>query len=186
MKKLILLVLASTAIVMTNCTPAAPITPSPAAPAPVAPTTSMTATEAMLVGDWIFDKQESYSGGSLTGIITTSTAINSVGAITTYTVYAGAHMVFKSSFFNNTVNPPVAPQYYNADYFNSLGLGNFSAFWQVRPTASGETLFHGGAQPFSSTGTATPYILTLNATTLVYQDWIPGTIPNGYKLYYHK
>jgi hypothetical protein len=58
--------------------------------------------------------------------------------------------------------------------------------WQVRPTASGETLFHGGATPFNSTGSATPYILTLNATTLVYQVWMPGAIPNGDKTYYHK
>lgn len=185
MKKLILLVLACTAIVMTNCTPAAPITPTPAAPAPVAPTASMTATEAMLVGDWIFDKQESYSSGSLTGIATTSTAINSVGAITTFTLYAGAHMVFKSSFFNNTVNTPSQPQYYNADFYSSTA--NYSLFWQVRPTASGETLFYGsGLIPPFSPSSAIPYIITLNATTLVCQDWIPGTIPNGYKLYYHK
>lgn len=183
MKKLILLVLACTAIVMTNCTPAAPITPTPAAPAPVAPTTSMTATEAMLVGDWIFDKQESYSSGSLLQTITTS-SMTTGGTSFSFTVYAGAHMVFKSSFFNNTVNTPSQPQYYNADYYSSTAG---SLIWQVRPTASGETLFYGGGiAPFSSAGSATPYIINLNATTLVCQAWMPGTIPNGYKTYYHK
>ena len=71
MKKLILLVLACTAIVMTNCTPAAPITPTPAAPAPVAPTASFTHADSLISGNWILDVTEVYSNttGALVGSV---------------------------------------------------------------------------------------------------------------------
>lgn len=151
---------------------------------PPTPTSSMTATEAALVGDWIFDKNEQYIGGNLGTTLTQSSSISSSGIVTTFTAPLGAHMVLKSSLFNNTVTVG-QPQYYNADYYGGSS-NNLSSSWQVRPSASGEQLFPAGLQPFIHSGNVTPYIITLNATTLIYQQWIPGQIPNGYKYYFHK
>ena len=186
MKNLFLSALACIALVISSCNQNSPA-PAPATPAPApTPTSSMTATEALLVGDWIFDKNEQYVGGNLNATYTQSTIINSIGIVTTYTAYAGAHMVFKSSLLNNTVTTPVQPQYYDADYYGG-NIGNtLSGSWQVRPSASGEKLFPAGTIPFIHSGNVTPYITTINPTTLIYQQWIPGQIPNGYKYYFHK
>ncbi len=186
MKKFIIFAVACTTIVISSCNQNSPA-PAPASSAPTPNTTSsMTATEAALVGDWIFDKNEQYLGGNLNATYTQSTLINSIGTVFTYTAYAGAHMVFKSSLFNNTVFTPAQPQYYDADYYGG-NIGNtLSGSWQVRPSASGETLFPAGMVPFIHSGNVNPYITTLNPTTLIYQQWIPGQIPNGYKYYFHK
>ncbi len=188
MKKLNLFAVACFAIVISSCNQnsPAPASSSPSSSPTTTPTSSMTATEAALVGDWIFDKYEQYLGGNLNATCTQSTSINSSGIVTTYTLYSGAHMDFKSSFLNNTVYTPIEPQYYNADYYPGNSPA-YSGSWQVRPKASGETLFLINLQgPFIHTGNNMPYIITLNATTLIYQQWIPGQIPNGYKYYFHK
>ncbi len=129
MKKLILSVLACFAIVISSCNQNSPA-PSPATPTPTpapTPTSSMTATEALLVGDWIWDKTELYTNGSLYVIYTPSTLQSSGGAATTNTLYAGSHMVLKSSFWNGTATTnSLVPQFYNADYYS---YQSGSSFW---------------------------------------------------------
>ena len=188
MKNFILLALACIALVISSCNQNSPA-PAPATPAPAptpTPTSSMTATEAALVGDWIFDKEENYISGNLYTTITTSNATYANGAVYTSTLYASSHMILKSTLFNATVSPPPMRQFYNADYFCSI---SFSAFWQVNPSANGEKLFIGGGSAFfpaANSLDADSYIITLNATTLITQEWNVGSIPNGDKTYYHK
>jgi len=67
MKKLILLALTCTAIVLSNCTPAPSPTPAaPAAPATI-PTTTFTHADSLISGNWILDLTEMYltSSGAL-------------------------------------------------------------------------------------------------------------------------
>lgn len=187
MKKLILSALACFAIVLSSCNQNSPApAPAPAAPTPApTPTTtatsSMTATEALLVGDWIFDKQESYNSGNLYSTTNTSNTTLSDGTVSTYTFFAGAHMDLKSTIYNATVT---TPQFYNADYYSLVA--SMSNAWWVRPTAYGDQLNLSGLSPFITGGGAGAYIITLNATTLIYQTWQPGQIANGGKSYYHK
>ncbi len=185
MKKLILSALACIAIVLSSCNQNSPApAPAPAAPTPApTPTTtatsSMTATEALLVGDWIFDKQESYSSGNLSATTNTSNITYANGTVFTYTVYAGAHMDLKSSLLNNTV---YTPQMYNGDYYGSSSI---SGAWWVMTSGNGDQLtLLSGVSPCGTSGS--DYIITLNATTLIYQEWIPGQIANGGKTYFHK
>lgn len=186
MKNLLSIISTTVVLITISCNQNSPAPSNSGSSSTPTPTSSMTATEAALVGDWIFDKNEQYVGGNLNATYTQSTIINSIGVVTTYTAYTGAHMVFKSSLFNNTVTTPAQPQYYDADYYGG-NIGNtLSGSWQVRPSASGEMLFPTGMTPFIHSGNVTPYITTLNATTLIYQQWIPGQIPNGYKYYFHK
>ena len=183
MKKLILSALACIALVISSCNQNSPApAPAPAAaPAPTPTTTatsSMTATETLLVGDWIFDKVESYSSGNLSATTNTSNITYANGTVFTYTVYAGAHMNLKSSLFNNTV---YTPQMYNGDYYGSSSI---SGAWWVMTSGSGDKLFlPSSTAPLAASGA---YIITLNATTLIYQEWIPGQIANGGKSYFHK
>lgn len=175
MKKLILLAVACLTIVISSCnqnSPApAPATSSSPTPTPTTTaTSSMTATEAKLVGDWIWDKHEVYSSGNL------YTTVDS----TTQPLYAGSHMVLKSSLFNNTV---YTPQYFDADYY---GVPAGSGFWNVAPTTYGDALQGMMFYPFATGAGANGYIITLNATTLIYQGWIPGQIANGNKVFLHK
>ena len=183
MKKLILSALACIAIVISSCNQNSPApAPAPAAaPAPTPTTTatsSMTATETLLVGDWIFDKTENYNSGNLLTTITTSNSISANGTVATYTFFAGAHMVLKSTIYNATVT---TPQLYNVDSYSQTSA---SGLWRVTPSGSGDKLFLG----FTSTPCVAndAYIITLNATTLIYQVWIPGQIANGNKVYFHK
>ena len=179
MKKLILSAIACFVIVLSSCNQNSP-TPSPATPATPTPTptSSMTATEALLVGDWIWDKTETYTSGNLTSITTPSTIQFGTGAPTTYTYYAGSHMVLKSSFYNNTATTySWVPQQYNANYYSYSSL---SSSWQVSTNPNGPLL----TTPHSQLQGG--YIITLNATTLISQSWTPGQIANGSKLYYHK
>jgi hypothetical protein len=181
MKKLILSAIACFVIVLSSCNQNSP-TPAPATPATPTPTptptSSMTATEAALVGDWIWDKTESYTSGNLTSIVTPSTTQGGTGAPTSYTVFAGSHMVLKSSFYNNTATTySFVPQQYNADYYSYYSLSNS---WQVSTNPNGPKL----TTPHSVLGGG--YIITLNSTNLIVQAWLPGQIPNGGKLFYHK
>ena len=126
MKNFILLALACIALVISSCNQNSPA-PAPATPATAptpTPTSSMTATEALLVGDWIFDKVEQYSSGNLVSVITTSTK-TMLGTTTTYTAYAGTHMVLKSSLYSNAAG---TTPYFNADYY---GIPAFSAYWYI-------------------------------------------------------
>ena len=69
MKKLILLALICTAIVLSNCTPSP--SPGPATPTPTptpTPTYTMTATETALVGDWIWDSTTCCNGSLITNL----------------------------------------------------------------------------------------------------------------------
>jgi nitrous oxide reductase accessory protein NosL len=110
MKKLILSALACTALVISSCNQNSPA-PAPAAPTP-APTSSMTATEALLVGDWIWDKTEVYGSGNLSQIRTPATYQLLPNAPTTNNMYAGSHMVLKSSFYNGVASTSTAiPQF---------------------------------------------------------------------------
>lgn len=68
MKKLILLALTCTAIVMSNCTPSP--SPGPATPTPTptpTPTTTFTHADSLISGNWILDLTEMYltSSGAL-------------------------------------------------------------------------------------------------------------------------
>jgi len=185
MKKLILSALACIALVISSCNQNSPA-PAPATPAPTptpTPTSSMTAIEALLVGNWIWDKEEEYISGNLFSTITTSNIISANGSVTTNTAYAGSHMVLKSTTvgYPNTVG--IMSQRYNADYYSYLSQ---SSGWYVQPTALGDQLNLTIYNPFVTGGGAGAYIITLNATTLIYQSWIPGQIPNGIKSYYHK
>ena len=183
MKKLILSALACIAIVISSCNQNSPApAPAPAAaPAPTPTTTatsSMTATETLLVGDWIFDKEESYTSGNLYGTTNTSNTTLSNGTVSTYTLFAGAHMDLKSTIYNATVT---TPQFYNADYYSYSSMSNA---WWVMTSGNGDRLFLlSSTAPFLVSGA---YIVTLNATTLIYQTWIPGQIANGGKTYFHK
>ena len=182
MKKLILSAITCFVIVLSSCNQNSP-TPAPATPATPTPTptSSMTATETALVGDWIWDKTESYTSGGYSFIYTPSTFQSSGGAATTNTLYAGSHMVLKSSFLNGTANTnSLVPQTYNADYYS---YQSGSSFWYVKPIAAGDQLFtNGSGIPYCNVGN----IITLNSTNLVTQQWLPGQIPNGNKCYYHK
>jgi hypothetical protein len=183
MKKLILSALACIALVITSCNQNSP-TPAPATPATPTPTptSSMTATEALLVGDWIWDKTENYNSGNLFRIWTPTTYQQLPSAASTYTAYSGSHMVLKSSFYNGTATPLASmPQSYNADY--SIGFASFSQAWQVNQLATGNQLqTTSNGYPSNLGGN----IITLNATTLVVQEWLPGQIANGNKCFYHK
>ena len=183
MKKLILSALASIVIVISSCNQNSPA-PSPATPATPTPTptSSMTTTEAALVGDWIWDKTERYNSGNVLSIWTPTTYQVLPNAASTNTLYSGSHMVLKSSFYNATATTTtLIPQSYNADY--SLGYTSFSISWQVNRPATGNLL--------QTTSNGDPYtllgnIITLNATTLVVQEWLVGQIANGKKCYYQK
>jgi hypothetical protein len=168
--------------VLSSCNQNSP-TPAPATPATPTPTptSSMTATETALVGDWIWDKTENYTSGNLSQIYTPITFQYLPNAATTNTMYAGSHMVLKSSFYNNTATTStLVPQQYNADYYS--GASANSAVWYVGALASGNLL----ATVAISTPFTGGYILTLNANTLICHSWSPGQIANGNKCYYHK
>jgi hypothetical protein len=179
MKALAILTVSILIVLISSCNQNSPSpAPAPAAPTPTpSPTSSLTATEAALVGDWIFDKRENYQSGSLMQTHTPSTITDGSGAVSTNTVYANSHMVLKSTLFNSTVSNP---QVYNADYYSAT---SFSSLWYVTSTASYDQFNQASNGWF---GSAKNNIITLNATTLTYQDWIPGQIPNGWKYYFHK
>jgi hypothetical protein len=189
MKKLILFAIGCFAIVISSCNQnspgPAPATSSTPTPTPTTTaTSSMTATEALLVGDWIWDKTENYSSGNLYVTTTPSTQQSGTNAATPYTFYAGSHMVLKSSLYNGTVNTntlvPQISQYYNADYYSYISQ---SFMWYVDRPITGEKLIaHGLGETFSGSAN----IITLNSTSLICQEWLPGQIPNGKKIYYHK
>jgi hypothetical protein len=174
MKKLILSAITCFIIVLTSCNQNSP-TPAPATPATPTPTptSSMTATEAALVGDWIWDKAELYSSGNVIEIYTPSTIQFGTGAPTTYTYYAGSHMVLKSSIYLNALSF----NQYNADYYSASAI---SSAWWVSTNPNG-TLLNPGFGVLSG-----GYIVTLTANTLICQQWVPGGIGNGYKSFYHK
>ena len=180
MKKLILSALASIAIVISSCNQNSPApAPAPAAaPAPTPTTTatsSMTATETLLVGDWIWDKTETYTNGSYSSAITPTTTWTLTG--TTY--WAGSHMVLKSSIHTN-LSSSGNPNLYNADFYS--GPNAASGSWVVSSNPNGTLL----GIPNQMPGTAGGYIITLNANTLIHQEWASGAIANGNKAYYHK
>jgi hypothetical protein len=188
MKKLILSALACIALVITSCNqnspapaPATPTTPTPT------PTSSMTTTEAALVGDWIWDKTETYQSGNLSQIWTPSTSQLLPNAAITNTMYAGTHMVLKSSFYNGTANTStVVPQNYNGDFYSNQSAVSWS--WSNWPQAGGNNWLNAfpAGQNLVTWVMFPGYIITLNSTTLVVQAWQPGQIANGYKWYYHK
>ena len=178
MKKLILSAITCFVIVLSSCNQNSP-TPAPATPATPTPTptSSMTATEAALVGDWIWDKTEVYGSGNLSQIRTPTTDQLLPNAPTTNNMYAGSHMVLKSSFFTGV---SMNPQFYNADYYT---FQSYSNSWYVTTNANGAILNNwGGLGGIMSGG----YITTLNATTLICHQWVPGGIANGQKNYFHK
>jgi len=175
MKKLILLALTCTAIVLSHCTPSP--SPGPATPTPTptpTPTYSMTATETALAGDWIWDKTEIYNAGSLL----------SVTNHTSDPQYVGTHMNLKTNYYMNYAW--ITTYGYNlfvADYYCpnfSGGALSTTQFWSVNPMSAGESLATCGWQPASG------YLNTLNSTTLITQTWVIGQTPNGTKVYYHK
>jgi hypothetical protein len=175
MKKLILSAIACFIIVLSSCNQNSP-SPSPATPATPTPTptTSMTTTEAALVGDWIWDKTENYTSGNLTSIHTPATLQFATGAPTSYTLYAGSHMVLKSSLYNGSAS---TPQYYNADFYSGSAI---SSAWGVIANANGLQLNANWGIMYGG------YIITLTANTLICHAWITGGIANGAKCYYHK
>jgi hypothetical protein len=175
MKKLILLALTCTAIIMSNCTPSP--SPGPATPTPTptpTPTYSMTATETALVGDWIWDKTENYSAGVLTSITTSATP--------GYTLYAGIHMDLKSTLYMNTSYYTIyGYNMFNGDaYAPNISAAVTSSAWYVKNLSAGEYLY--GISYVLTQG----YLYTLNATTLITQAWVTGQTPNGTKVFYHK
>ena len=176
MKKVLIYALACIALVISSCNQNSPApAPSPSSPTPTpTPTSSMTATEAALVGDWIFDYQEFYSGGNLSPLVISPT---------TYTIYAGNHMVLKSSLYT-TAPVPNGVQYYQGDFYS--GTSAASAMWYVTtsPIAPNPEILHG--TPMGMYTSQDNYIITLNATTLIYQAWVPGQIANGHRTYFHK
>jgi hypothetical protein len=182
MKKLILSAIACFAIVLSSCNQNSP-TPAPATPATPTPTptSSMTATEALLVGDWIWDKTEVYGSGNLSQIRTPATYQLLPNAPNTNNMYAGSHMVLKSSFYNGVASTSTAiPQFYNADYYT---FQSYSNSWWVTTNANGAILnTMGGVGGIMSGG----YITTLNTNTLICHQWVPGGIANGNKDYFHK
>lgn len=188
MKKLILSALASIAIVISSCNQNSPA-PSPATPATPTPTptptSSMTATEALLVGDWIWDKTEGYMNGNIYSTFTPSTQIDASGAVGTNTMYAGSHMVLKSTFLGGTATTStLSPQFYNADYYS---ISSISDYWYVaRPATGNQLKLSQTFVPFIAGGAGGGNIITLNATTLIIQDWQVGQIPSGNKCFYHK
>ena len=155
MKKLILSAIACFVIVLSSCNQNSP-TPAPATPATPTPTptSSMTATEAALVGDWIWDKMEAYSSGNVIEIYTPSTMQLGLDTYTN-TMYAGSHMVLKSSIYQNVGS---IYNQYNADYYSS---SSFSHAWWVFTNTNG-TLLNPGFGALSA-----GYIITLNANTLI-------------------
>ncbi len=185
MKKLILSAVACIVIVLSSCNQNSPA-PSPATPTPnptPTPTSSMTATEALLVGDWIWDKTEGYMNGNIYSTFTPSTQIDASGAVGTNTMYAGSHMVLKSTFLGGTATTSsLSPQFYNADYYS---ISSISGSWYVaRPATGNQLKLSQTFVPFIAT--AGGNIITLNATTLIIQDWQIGQIPSGHKCFYHK
>jgi hypothetical protein len=173
MKKIILLALICTVIVMSNCTPSP--SPGPATPTPTT-TYSMTATETALVGDWIWDKTENYSSGVLTSITTSATP--------SYTMYAGKHMDLKSTFYNSNAGYAIQGfNMFNVDtyYPNYLGSAPVpSGSWYVKNLTTGECL------TVTSMYLTNVYMQTLNATTLVTQSWGIGQTAHGSKSFFHK
>ncbi len=174
MKKLILSALACIALVISSCNQNSPApAPSPSSPTPTpTPTSSMTATETALLGDWIFDYQEVFWSGNLSYTISP----------TTNTIYTGNHMVLKSTLYF-TANP-TAVKYYNCDIYCGTNAGSGSWYVTTSPVAPNPEILHG--TPMGMCSSHNEYIITLNANTLIYQDWIPGQIANGYKTYFHK
>jgi hypothetical protein len=178
MKRLILLALTCTAIVMSNCTPSP--SPGPATPTPTptpTPTYTMTATETALVGDWIWDKTENYSANVLTSITTSATP--------SYTYLAGVHMDLHSTLIiNNAIYYAMyGCNLYNGDFYTpnfTSGALSSSSMWYVKLMGGFEYLTSPSFTP------ATGYIITLNATTLIVQSWVPGQTLNGTKAFYHK
>ena len=181
MKKLILSAITCFVIVLSSCNQNSP-TPAPATPATPTPTptSSMTATETALVGDWIWDKTETYMNGSIYSIFTPSTQIDANGNVGANTMHAGSHMVLKSTFNGPATTSTVSPQFYNADYY---GLSNISGYWYVlRPVTGNQLMLSSTGVPYCPAGN----IITLNSTNLVVQQWLLGQIPTGYKCFYHK
>ena len=183
MKKIINLLIILLIVSSCNQNSPAPAPAAPAAPAPTPTTTatsSMTATETLLVGDWIWDKKEFYTSGNLSYTWDAAGITNANGSATTSTVFAGSHMVLKSSLFANIVR---TPQFYDADYY--CGTSAQSGEWWVThyPTID-ELKVSSSCGIFTSGGGN--FISTLNATTLILQDWMPGQIANGNKVYFHK
>jgi hypothetical protein len=178
MKKLILLALICSTIALTNCKKTASPTPAaPAAPSTPTPTYTMTATETALVGDWIWDKTENYSANVLTSITTSTTP--------TYTYLAGAHMDLHSTLIiNNAIYYAMyGCNLYNGDFYSPnfpSGALSSSSMWYVKLMGGFEYLTSPSFTP------ATGYIITLNATTLIVQSWVPGQTLNGTKAFYHK
>ena len=178
MKKLILLALICTAILLSNCTPSP--SPGPATPIPTpTPTYTMTATETALVGDWIWDSTVTYAGGNITTVYSPNKVV-SYGTVITNTLYAGSHMDLKSSLY-------VGTQYYNADLFGN-SFGGVSSLWYIITSASGNKLqvVSPSFMPFVMGGGNGSYITTLSTTKLIVQEWTIGTIANGTKAFYHK
>jgi hypothetical protein len=130
--------------------------------------------------DWIWDKKEFYTSGNLSYTWDAAGITNANGSVTTSTVFAGSHMVLKSSLFANIVH---TPQFYDADYY--CGTSAQSGEWWVThyPTID-ELKVSSSCGIFTSGGGN--FISTLNATTLILQDWMPGQIANGNKVYFHK
>jgi hypothetical protein len=174
MKKLLISALACIALVISSCNQNSPApAPAPASPTPTpTPTSSMTATEAALVGDWIFDYQEIYSAGNL--ILTISP--------TTHTILTGNHMVLKSTLYLNS--SPTTETYYQGDFYVGTSAG--SSLWYVTTSliAPNTEMLNEVEMGLDQSGAV--YIKTLNANTLICQDWNIGSIANGYKTYFHK
>jgi hypothetical protein len=134
----------------------------------------MTATESALVGDWIWDKTETYTSGNLTSSITPTSTWSITGTLN----WAGSHMVLKSSIHTN-LSSSGNPNFYNADFYN--GTSATSGSWVVTVNPNGTVL-----GVLNMPATAGGYIITLNANSLIHQEWVPGGIANGNKAYYHK
>ena len=182
MKKLILLALTCTVIVMSNCTPSP--SPGPATPTPTSTSGTMTVNQAALIGDWIWDSSIYYNVGNRTKKWTNlNEIIYSPLSIISNTLQSGSHMVFKSS--------KDLSGYYDLDFYTNTGI--IPGSYYMLPS---DNQFQMWRKPFGTLGPPMPfewgtnglwyYISILNSNKLVYQDWLPGQVAQGAIAYYHK
>ena len=185
MKKLILIALTCTAIVMSNCTPSP--SPGPATPTPTptpTPTYSMTATETALVGDWIWDSTVRYYSG-VAGIRWNNTHVDVLGQ---HDEFYNSHFNLRTSY-NSTYDVNfsfLGYHSYNVDCYYPMGT-SATGYWCIStsPGYNGFVNISGG-MTYSGQGAIGGYINTLNTSTLILQSWALGNIATGTKYFLHK
>jgi hypothetical protein len=132
--------------------------------------TSMTAVETAMVGHWLWDSTQIWSGGALTSTVNHST----------HPGQAGAYIDLKSTKYSGVTT---SPQLYD-EVFLPSGTMAFGASWKIQPLGTfPKDFFDGNVCPM---GTASgSYIDAVTSTTLVLTDW-SGAVENGSKHFYHK